>query len=179
MPLSDQQGMYFPMVGGNPMAGSFTTLQQPGHLGKKFEYNVGTEDKPLWVTLRLVKLAAVTAAIGEVLYWSDRDDYVVTNVADGGVIAGIVPAGTGAVAPSSGGYFFMVVKGRLPVKYLDSVTIAPDTAGKLAVGSATNGRADCVTDGSAVVNLILGRTAGTQDTGTKLATTDINVFDQA
>ena len=176
--LSTNQAVHIPS--GDPEKGSWATLSQPGQLGHKFEWNVGAPSSPLWVTYRIAKAkAGVTFATGEILYWDDRDDYVVTNVANGGAVAGFVPAGTTAVAPTAGEYFCMVTKGRRLAKYLDSVTVAPDTAGKLVVATATAGRVDCVTATLNLTALVVGRTAGAQNTATKLALTDINVFDQA
>lgn len=181
--LSTRQDAYLPMVGGSIEGGSFTTLLQPGMLGQMTEFNVGTDLAPLWVTYRLVKLAAsITLAVGEVVYWSDRDDYVVTNVDDnaGNLVAGFIPAGGApATAPSqtftAGQYCYVVVKGRRCVKGLDSLTVAADTLGKAVVPSTTTGRVDVVT--ASTMNAVLGRTASAQDGTSKLFLCDVMVPD--
>lgn len=184
--LSTRQDAYLPMVGGAIEGGSFTTLLQPGMLGQLTEVNVGTDSAPLWVTYRLVKLkASLTYTVGEIVYWDDRDDYIVTNVDDsaGNLVAGFIPAGgTPASAPSytftAGQYCFIVVRGRRCVKGLDSgMAVAPDTLGKAIVPSTTNSRVDCVT--TATMNAIVGRSCSAQDSTTKLFLCDVMIPDVA
>lgn len=180
---SYQAGMYIPNTNNLVEGGSFATLLMPGHLGKLMEINVGTGASPLIVTYRLAKLkTGVTFAVGEVCYWDDRDDYIVTNVQAGNMVAGFIPAG-GAATPAPTytftalQYAFLVVKGRRAIKGIDSLTVAADTVGKAVVPSATAGRVDVVT--ASTMNAVIARTAGAQDATTKLFLADVMVPDLA
>ena len=174
MPLMGYDNvMYFPS--GSPETSEMATLYAPGDLGKKTFYNKGTGAAPNWCLVQLVLFkAAITFAVGELLWWDDRANKVVTNVSNGGVVAGVVAKST---APTAATYGWIWKQGNVPVKYLDAPTVAPDTAGKLAIASATNGRADCVTAATTLVPI--GRTLGAQDGTSKLANTALNILDEA
>jgi hypothetical protein len=173
MPLNYEDAIYIPNGDPRTTGSQMTTLYAAGDLGKRTQFNFGTPSAPIWVTMQLVKFkAAITFALGELLWWDDIDDKVVTNVSNGGVVAGVA-----AYIATAGSFGWIYKAGNVAVKYLDAPTVAPDTAGKLAVASATNGRADCITTITALVGI--GRTLGAQDGGTKLATTMLNIFDES
>jgi len=163
MPTSQHLAANAYFAGGTPALSIVSTLHAPGELGQVVTFN--------GVRYRCVKLAAVTIAVGETLVWSDRTNWIVTNVS-----ANVSPcAGIAINAATSGTYTWVALRGKVDVKYLDSPAVAPDTVGKAAVMSGTNGRADCVT--SATMVEIIGRTLAAQDGTSKLASTQVNIFD--
>jgi hypothetical protein len=171
MPLNYEDAIYIPNGDPRTLGSMMTSLYAPGDLGKRTQFNFGTAAAPIWVTMQLVKYkTGITFAVGEVLWWDDIDDKIVTNVSNGGVVAGVAPYI--AVAAS---YGWCYKAGNVAVKYVDAPTVAPSTAGLLAVASATNGRADCITTITALVPI--GRTLGAQDATSKLASTMLNIFD--
>lgn len=172
---------YIPNVNGLIEGGSFATLHHPGHLGQRTRINVGTDLAPIWVTYELVKLkAGVTFAVGEIVYWDDYDDRVVTNVQAGNNAAGFIPAG-GAATPAptypftAGQYCYIVVEGLRAIKGLDSVTSAADANGKACIPSATAGRVDVLAAATAPAANVVARTRGTQDGTTKLMLAMVSV----
>jgi len=164
--------VYFPT--GDPRTSEMATLYALGDLGKKSPFNLGTPAAPNIAIVQLVQFkAAVSCLVGELLWWDDRLNKVVTNVSNGGVVAGVVAKSTN---PGAGTYGWIYKAGGVPVKYLDAPTVSPDTAGKSCIASATNGRADCVT--AAGTLLQIGRTLGAQDGTSKLALTALNIPDE-
>lgn len=186
MPLNTQPVGYF--QSGNPETDeylasyTFSNLNQlpyPGMLGQVCQYDQGSPGARNICAYQLVLAAAgVTPAKGDVLYWSDKSAYTVTNVAtNGGELAGVTPAGsggTGMTAAASG--FWMIKKGDRPVHFLASPTSAPDATGKPVVGSSTTGRADCLAlDEAQGAFPLIGTSLGA--TSSDLASTRVNIPD--
>lgn len=177
MPLTPAQNYYNPFFqGGDPMEMIETTLQYPGQLGVSAWIKC---DDGIWRKLMIVQhlSTGATTAAGEVAWWSDPANAIVTRVAatpGRGRVAGIY---TAAVTASA--YSAIVLQGRATdVKYLDSPTANPAATGLIAIPSATDGRADCLAAGSAATYPPIGVTIGTQDGTTKLASTDVCIWPQ-
>ena len=89
---------------------------QPGDLGNIFEWGVNTYRKVV------MDPAAQVAAPGQVLFWKDRANFVVTNVAANALLNGVATsnrnnvAGICRSAVPAGAQFFMLIAGRnIPV----------------------------------------------------------------
>lgn len=158
---------------GNPETELLTSLYAPGSLGKKAWFNQGTPSAPLMCQYQLVKLAgSITTAIGSVLYWSDRDDFVVTTTATNtGQVAGIA-----RIVAAAAEYIWILKKGDREVLFIDSPTVACSAVGLPVVGvTATAGKADSLALATAPQPVLIGRTLGTQDGTTKRASVAVNI----
>ncbi len=96
-----------------------------------------------------VKLAAVTVARGEILFWSDLDDYIVTNVGDVDLTEGQI-AGICLNVISSGQYGFIQTGGLASVQFRASVTSA--VLQNSVYQLTTTATADAIADATAVIN---------------------------
>ncbi len=134
------QSPYF--ATGDPETEEMTTLYAPGMLGCCAQFARGGIGGPQNVcTYQLVKMAAVVGAIGNVLTWSDKSAWTVTNAtAANGNLAGILEKITAASS-----YVWIVKKGDRPVLFVAAPTAAPSALGLPVVQSdGTAGKADCL-----------------------------------
>lgn len=158
---------------GNPETELLTSLYAPGALGKKAWFNQGTPSAPIMCLYQLVKLkAAITTTIGAVMYWDDRDDFVVTNVATNtGQLAGIA-----RIVAAAAEYIWILKEGDREVHLVDSPTSAADATGKPVVGvTATAGKADVLALTTAITPVGIGRCLSTQDGTSKRATVAVQI----
>lgn len=169
------QSPYF--ATGNPDTEEMTTLYAPGMLGCCGQFDQGGIGGPPNVCVyQLVLLAAINAVVGNVLTWSNKGAWTVTNAtAANGNVAGI---GQKIAGPST--YIWIVKKGDRPVLFVDAPTVAPSALGLPVVQSdATAGKADALAKSETQAAFpLLGTTLGAQDGGTKLASVRINIPDQ-
>lgn len=136
-----------------------TQYPYPGMKGAVCQFQIGGPGNWNLGVFQLVKAASgVTPALGDVLYWSDRTIFEVTNVVTGGQLAGISPALMTAAASA----FWMVLEGDVPVHILDSPTNTT-ASGTFAVPSSTTGRADSITSAPTVAQYpLIGRALGAE-----------------
>lgn len=151
----------------------------PGLLGKKYFFT-HTQLAKRWTTatsalptgdmeVQYYKAAAVTIALGELLYWSDKDAKVVTNVDT----TNFPFAGVALSAVSSGQCGYMAKVGRPKTKFLASTTKVTPDIGDIAWGiSGNTGFADVLADATALTN---GSKADNREVG-KLATVVTSQF---
>lgn len=167
------QSPYF--ATGDPETEEMTTLYAPGMLGCCAQFDRGGISGPQNVcTYQLVQMAAVVGAIGNVLTWSNKGTFTVTNAASNtnGNLAGILEKVTAASA-----YVWIVKKGDRPVLFVAAPTVAPSALGLPVVASdATAGKADCLAKAEAqpafpLIGTSLGATAA------DLASVRINIPD--
>lgn len=167
------QSPYF--ATGDPETEEMTTLYAPGMLGCAAQFDRGGAAGPPNICVyQLVKMAAVVGAIGNVLTWSDKGAWTVTNAATNGNLAGVLEKVTAASS-----YVWIVKKGDRPVLFVDAPTAATSTAGLPAVAdSGTAGKANCLARANAAGPFpYIGTTLGAQDGTSKLASVRINVLD--
>ena len=96
-----------------------------------------------------VKLANVTVARGEILFWSDLDDYIVTNVGDVDLTEGQI-AGICLNVISANQYGFIQVGGIASVLFRASVTSKVNQNSVYQL--TTTATADAIADATAVIN---------------------------
>lgn len=132
---------------GNPFTSSEATPFAPGQIGKVSDFaNAGTENgvagqSPIRIQA-VRRTSADTVAItsqGDVAFWQDTDNYVVTSQAAsaiGGTTAPLVAGVFGATNLSFGSYGFIQVGGVSLVRVSDSTTVA--TIGANLVWSTNN-----------------------------------------
>lgn len=132
--------------------------QMPGIVGQMFTvasdtlaalYTDSMTTHPLYAgNYRIVKVkTGVTIAFGELLYWDDRANGIVTNVI-GTDFAGVAASTLGTALF----YIYMVEPSQdynATMKFVDSLTKVA-VAGDVVVASATAGRADVLADATAV-----------------------------
>jgi hypothetical protein len=177
------QPVYIP--GGNPETMNEATLLYPGQLGIRFSYrnpsrtvtpsSDAVEDGTP-KTFKLVKTDSTMSVApydGAVAWYANQANYLVTTTVTTlgrGRVAGVFKT---AVTP--GNHCCIQLKGKSLVKFVDGVVSQPDATGKLAIPSATNGKADCLAAGSAATYPILGRTVSAYDAPNATAIVDLDV----
>ena len=173
--MKAQQSPYF--ATGDPETEEMTTLYAPGMLGCVSQFDRGGISGPQNVcTYQLVLMAAFVTLVGQVMTWSDKGNWTVTNqVPTNGNVAGICEK---VIAASS--YFWVVKKGDRPILYVDAPTVAPSLLGLPVVQSnATAGKANCLAKSETQAAFpLLGTSFGTQDGTTKRGTVRLNLVDQ-
>jgi hypothetical protein len=176
------QPMYFQT--GDPETDNLVTLPYPGSLGSRVTIKepgvpgaATTAGQFRSKTYQLVQYDSSMTTnpfLGAVAWWSDKTKYLVTTLPTTlgrGRIAGIFRN-----ANPPGNYGFIQVQGPCPkVKFVDSPTATPDATGQFVVPSATAGKADCITAGTAATYPTLGLSAGSWSTGDNTATVDLDV----
>ncbi len=166
------QSPYF--ATGNPETEEMTTLYAPGMLGCCAQYDKGGISGPPNICVyQLVLLAAVSQVVGNVMTWSDKGAWTVTNAtAANGNVAGI---GRKIAGPST--YVWIGKKGDLGVLFVAAPTVAPSALGLPVVQSdATAGKADCLAKSETQAAFpILGTTLGA--TSSDIALVRVNIPD--
>ena len=129
----------------------------PGQVNKV--YDVDTEDP--WDTtvgialpgkVRFVKFlltSTLAAAKGQIAYWSDRANGVVTADVPAGIGVSDV-AGIFLGAPTKGSHTFIKISGEAEVGFLGTTTKGTPVVGNVAVNGAAGGVADVLADATAV-----------------------------
>lgn len=175
--------------GGDPEAMNEATLAYAGQLGIRFSYTQPLRTIPTAEsgalgsdagtpkTYKLIKTdssMAVAPYQGAVAWFKDQTQYLVTTSVTAlgrGRIAGIF---RNAITP--GNFGCIQVKGKAPVKFIDTVVLANVSAvGNFVIPSSTDGKADVTAAGTAPTYPVLGRTAGSIQGGASLAMVDLDV----
>ena len=121
---------------------------------------------------------AATPAEGDVMWWSDKINYVVTNVAavaSRGRVAGIFQNEHLTYPVTPGNYCCVQIGGPGKVRFIAGFAAAPDASGLFVIPSATSGRADTMVAGTAATYPVIGKTAGAFIGGQTLAVVDIDI----
>lgn len=175
------------LPGGNPETFNEPSLPYPGQLGNRFEIinpprqastatDTAEDGRPKGYQLVGTDSSMAQSPFdGAVAWWSNQQQYRVTTTVTTlgrGRVAGVFKM---AVTP--GNFCCIQIKGVGLVKFIDTVTSAPDATGKLVIPSATNGKADCLAAGSAATYPIMGRSAGTYDAANAQALVDLDLPD--
>ena len=162
---------------GNPETEEMSTLYAPGMLGCVGQFDQGGISGPINLCLyQLVKqAAALSAVVGNVMYWSAKSTFTVTTTATNtGQLAGIARIASATAAS----YIWICKKGDRNVLFIDAPTVACDATGLPVVGvTATAGKADSLALATAPQPILLGRTLGAQDGTSKQASVRINIQD--
>lgn len=158
-----------------PVSGS--TLPPAGMLGALADFNrAGLTGPPLVQRYQFVKqAAAITGIVGNVLYWSDKPNFVVTTArTNRGFLSGICRI----AAANAASYIWQLKKGRRTVKFQAVTSSAPDATGKPVVCSmTTDGLADCLANDQAQAAFpLIGITQTTVTS--QLATVEVNIPDE-
>jgi hypothetical protein len=158
-----------------PMTGS--TLPPAGMLGAVADFNrAGLTGPPLMQRYQFVKQAGgITGIVGNVLYWSDKTNFVVTTArTNRGLLSGICRI----AAANAASYIWQLKKGSRTVKFQAVPSSAPDATGKPVVCSmTTDGVADCLANDQAQAAFPLVGVA-TSVTAANLATVNVNIPDE-
>jgi hypothetical protein len=173
------------LASGNPERESNATLHAPGQLGMRFTVIQPTREPPgteegrskRYQIVRTDSTMAATPAEGDVMWWSDRPNYVVTNSPTGrqGQVAGVFQNNHLSYPVPPGYYTCIQIGGPGKVRFVVPPTSAPDATGKFVVPSSTAGRADILAAGTAATYPQIGRTAGGSINGQSLCVVDIDV----
>lgn len=178
-----QPTVYIPTFDGNIEHGGFDATVYAGQLGSRVI--IKESDGTARTYQRVVNDSSVNNVPAEALvaFWRDRAAYKVTMyIADAGRgnVAGVFrnndTGALGTLAASDG--CFIQIGGPSQVKFVDSPTAAPTTAGLIVIPSATDGKADCLAAGSAATYPAMGTSAGTQDGTTKKALVQLTLDGQ-
>jgi len=108
----------------NPVAGSFSPYA-PGDLGKLFITGNRIYQKVI------LDAGAVVVAVGQLLFWKDRSNYIVTNNADDGLLSGEPESYRNNVAGS--------IRGVIPINSQFFMLIHGNSVPILEAGAATPG----------------------------------------
>lgn len=161
---------------GDPETFNEPTLLYPGQLGSKFTLQPqgGPQRGKTYQLVHTDSTMTVAPFSGATAWWADKAAFKVTTSPTAlgrGAVAGVFRT---AVVP--GRYCFIQTKGLSPaVKFIDLVTSAPDATGKFVIPSATAGKADCLTAGTAATYPQLGRSASAYNAADATADVDLDV----
>lgn len=146
-PLTDEYLASYTFLNG-------THFPYPGMKGQIAEFQAGSPGNWNLLTVQLVVAAsAITPALGDLLYWSDKTIFEVTTTVTGQQIAGFAPVLMTAAASG----FWMILAGDATVHVLDSPTNAA-AAGTFCIASSTAGRTNAVTAAATIAQApVLGR----------------------
>ena len=176
---------------GDPEKENVRTLHAPGQLGSRFTIKqptgAGTPgavtsttgDAYLYKRYQIVRSdSAMTASpgLGDVAWWSDKPNYVVTNVyAAGrrGQVAGVFQNNQLTYPITPGYYCCVQIGGRAMTRFTDGD--APDASGLFVIPGAADGRSSILTAGTAATYPVLGRTASGPIGGQSLCYVDLDV----
>lgn len=146
-----------------------STAFAPGLLGKIFTMSNTNSFDPGSVprTFQIVKLhaSASATAVGQLMIWQDRDNFVVTNAATTSTngnrnqIAGVVLN----ASLTAGNYICMQIGGQGPVLIEASVT--PAIGDVIISGATTDGRCQVVAFGTAPTHLPVGLVTSLKNAG--------------
>lgn len=168
-------GLFF--QDGDPQGMNEAVLQYPGQLGM-----IAPTQCSDGITreLQIVQVDSVMATApqeGALAFWANEDaflattDEAITGYGRGRCI------GVFTCVATVGYYTAIVKKGRKTnVWFVDAPTAAPSGAGLFVVPTTTDGRADALAAGNGATYPPIGRTSGTQDSITKLAECDVDVY---
>lgn len=145
------------------------TAFAPGMLGKIFSISGNTTNIDSGLqpkTFQIVKLAATatTAAVGQIVLWTDRDAFTVNSTytisdATRNTVAGVL----NSASLTAGNYICIQIGGNGPVLCETTQTV---TAGDvLIVGAATQGKGQAVAAGTAPTHIPLGLAVTGKNTG--------------
>lgn len=115
------------------------------------------------------KTTSITVAYGQIAYWLDKANFIVTNAASGLEVAGIF---LNAITDSYYGYIKLAIPGdEADVLIVDSPTKGSVAATNLVMTSGTAGKGDVLADATALTGtnfLPFARAESTQNSTTKL-----------
>lgn len=128
---------------GDPFSLSESSAFAPGELGKVafISNTTGLDPGQGPKIIQKVKRYAtdtVAVASGDLAFWQDSDNYVVTGEpanAIGGTVRPLVAGVFGAATPSAGSFGYIQVSGVMPFRVADSTSASTTSAGAVLIWS--------------------------------------------